>query len=572
MLWIDIATQCSRCFFVPQSYAVTAPEQTLAQIIVMAVHVDMAMIMFFMNNEVGAMTTNWVADLSYLSVRLSLSGNLAMRSVGFYDFLTLAVPFGFCIGELNQVMAYILSGSQTAAIDDDKVEKHSFRRGMIALVWSLVATVAAAVGASIVIQNDLVFSEQCTVRLNDDIMGEATDIANSEGDILPHGSKCYYWQYNLFLDPPCTCQYLDVTVDSTFQYLGFSEDPKHTAWQPVLAHVENVQFLNLWINGPIIPEDWQLISTWTELRMLFVETGTAYRESDVDTLPFKQEFSKLPNIIFFSYRDLIPDSLQDMNFEQIDVAFLESWPKLESFLCAPCPFVSSPDVFAQAHLPMLKSLELYGVSSCESDHEASTEAVDFACVGYNDTETCTGIPQWFFQKSVDFVRSSTHSDCFRPVCDQYLETFDAMLPPSTNLQILPVDVFPFWQGLGWNAAAEEANMCINFYRILLTFQNLTFLFVFLFCSASVTVKCVCRYFKFLIFYNFFVSGFLEEIRAVSPFYQDFYNNSDVFRGRTQSEHIALKSGYGTCSQCAQSKAIDAAREGKTVNCSMYKIT
>ena len=44
----------------------------IAQITLIALHIDFAVLMYYFESEVGTMVANWIADMGYLAIRLTL--------------------------------------------------------------------------------------------------------------------------------------------------------------------------------------------------------------------------------------------------------------------------------------------------------------------------------------------------------------------------------------------------------------------------------------------------------------------------------------------------------------------
>lgn len=96
--------------------------------------------MFFLN--IGSVGLNWSMDLGYLIVRWSLSGALSLRSNQFADFVSTAVTFVFCIKEIRSFAKYIIFSTDDRFLSIKSSTKARRRRGLVALVVSIVALVA----------------------------------------------------------------------------------------------------------------------------------------------------------------------------------------------------------------------------------------------------------------------------------------------------------------------------------------------------------------------------------------------------------------------------------------------
>ena len=477
----DVAMQIIRCFVVTESYATTSAPHTLAQVIVISLHLIFACLSYYHNSEIGSMVVSWASDLAYLMVRFSQGGLLAMKAYDFLDFCTTAVPFIFAVKEIDGLTGFILRAKES-----DQSRKHGFRQKALAVVCMLLAGCTGGFTSYKTYQKWQVF--------------QAGDYWWGVDPYFPQNSGigCFSWRFNWFLDPAASCAYVSIGADPS-QYYGcglFQEVPDEDSRLPqeTFEHIQSARILEVrrHTECPMTDESVDYIMQFTNTRFLILR--------GLDSATFPDGFTK--------FSKLITLELEHSNLQTLPLKVVNSWPNLEHFGCGPCPFFQSTDVLAEADLPRLSSVQLFGAETCPSEDSEFAQTLDnFKCATNNANDVCPNLPQWFLEYYLDFVRGATNKNCFG-TCAYHTGTF---LTHGYD-GLMPFNHFGFILGMKAGPLAEH-------------YERIDF----------ESWKC-----------------FAENIRSAVPFSQDFLKNftgSTISDGLTISEYIALETGYGDCAQC-----------------------
>jgi len=371
--------------------------------------------------------TQFIIEFGYLIIRVSMSGALSMATTDFLDFLTLAVPLFFMCFEVLEISNFILDHNPK----DNRSNSKSLKWGCIS-IGTIVSVVGGVVIGICVYKG---FIQGCPSA----DPTESIDLVESEavfGEIykLQHGvfeeGYCYAWVFNLLLSPGCSCWYLALqpliignqeTGASTCA--GLSQN-NHAAIKPFFPYLEHVRFL--FINSVrheysgetnlcrmlVHERDFELVSNWTYLRVLRWTGFPAYQSNS--TIPTS----------WHSLQNLVSVDLSAGEIKLLYQATLDSWPLLESFTCMPCPSLNHGNAFADATLPRLREVQMYGVDECIS----LPEHVNLACVPREDPPnvTCKGMPEWYLRSFLDVAQQTQTTKCTQPACSQYFHDFDQL--------------------------------------------------------------------------------------------------------------------------------------------------
>ena len=118
-------------------------------------------------------------------------------------------------------------------------------------------------------------------------------------------------------------------------------------------------------------------------------------------------------------------TLSSTLLERVTVDFLDSWPRLESFTCKACPHFETIDAFAEATLPRLHTLRVYGAVSCPEEDSAlvQRDTLELTCYHRHLPEECDSVPQWMLEDNVEMAAGATFTGCFEPICGSLIEAF-----------------------------------------------------------------------------------------------------------------------------------------------------
>ena len=401
---IGIVLQTLRCFFVTGSYATTSAKLTFAQLCVMTAQVNLSLYMYYTQSSFGFTIVRFCADIAYFIVRLSALSHLSMHSSDFIDFLTMVVPLMLCAKDIDSMTKFI----RLPLPAKNSAESLSFinvHRGKVAIISGLVATVLGVIGLIEVYNRH----EECSSNVVP----------------LAEGFECMDWQFNLYLDPSCSCSYMHINVPECEESKAgfqdnslFHQDANANVSQstvqevaPSFKHIEDSQLLVInYAPGCIATNSnhSKFISGFKDLQMVSLQAAS-FEE-------FPPDLSDFPN--------LVAVYLNAPHLKQIESEMLDSWPKLQVVHCSPCPSLDSEGLFAYVDLPRLQSVQLEGVSTCSDDTQfgLKEQLKNYECTNRNDT-ACGNMPQWILQHHVNRVQRTTHTDCNEPSCGFFLDKF-----------------------------------------------------------------------------------------------------------------------------------------------------
>jgi len=420
----DVIMQFLRAFVVEGSLATTSAGFTIAQTALIIVHIWVFLYTFYMGSETMYFFTQFVTEFGYLIIRVSLSGALSMATTDFLDFLTLALPlFQMCL-EVLEISNFILDHNPK----DNRSTSKRLKWAFIAI--GLIATAAGGVVIGICIYKGFIVwcpsvdpTELVDLAESEKLFGE---IYKLQPGVFGEG-YCYAWVFNLWLTPGCACYYLvlhPLVIDEghnapSTTCAGLSSN-NHTAIKPFFPYLENLRFL--FIDGAldntildciyVTERDYELVSNWTQLRVLRWPGMATYRtEYGGGGIPSSWK----------SLKNLASIELSASQVSVLDQAIFDSWPLLESFVCVACPQLANMSALADATLPRLRKVEIYGVDECAP----LPEHIDATCVPMRDppNATCKGIPEWYLRGFLDVARQTKTTKCTQPTCSQYFDDF-----------------------------------------------------------------------------------------------------------------------------------------------------
>jgi len=431
LLAFDIVMQSLKCFSGDAAYAKASAELMIAQIALMIIDVNLSMLTVYFQSTFGFAVVNENAELGYLAIRLSQTGHLGMRVTGFLDFVTLATPFVLSIHEIDVMSKFV----QENKAPPTKSTKSKRRWGTFTVIVALFATIAGSVLVSKAVHAG--FVAECP-----EIMSKQTGNADPSGDdFLPPGVYCEMWEFDFYLDPPCSCTYLDFdkAMEDGKPVGGRNaactppalQDPDHKVLQPVMPFIQGAQFMNLEVsrNCPIIKEDMQLIASFKKLSFL--------RLAVIDfSEGLGSEFGQLENLVGI---EIVLGTLS-----RIDIAAMQSWRKLESFVCNGCEHLQMSDEFLEVEWPRLHTFRLTEVPQCPSDEK---DIPNYLCLNNSLPQTtCPGVGEGILRGYVGdvsgaWITGTTLTRCVQPVCDRQFNEFSARDGDNDGL-LNRIEVFP----------------------------------------------------------------------------------------------------------------------------------
>jgi len=273
LLAFDILMQCIKCFGTGQhSYAKTSATFMVIQIILMVLDVILSMVMLYVSNTFGFVAVNECAEVGYIALRLAQTGGISMRCHDLLDFMTLATPFVLTMHEIGVMTKFI----QKSAHKDGATEgMPKMRRSKaFSIIVSIIATIAGIV---------TIYSAHHKGSMECPVSGSGHWEVS---DFLPTSVRCDKWNFDFYLDPPCSCMFVHLSpiynvqavlhLGSTgFSCAPFNEDPDHALLQPIMPYIQNARFVDFhgWPDVmsnicPLIKEDLQLIASFKQLRYL----------------------------------------------------------------------------------------------------------------------------------------------------------------------------------------------------------------------------------------------------------------------------------------------------------------
>ncbi len=214
---------------------------------------------------------------------------------------------------------------------------------------------------------------------------------------------CVAWVFNLYLSPGCSCYYLllrplrhsaengDITKWETCDSQTWGNEK---SIKPLLPYIEDVRFLYFeqsYLGCALNDMNLDLIGSWEYLRVIRLvgDNVTAFPDS-------WQHLTSLVSI-----------ELQMSRMNTFDKDMVSNWPLLESLVCKWCPHLTNLSGLRDASLPRLTEVEVHGAHECTSLNKGRETRV--ICVGYDATQQCPGIPEWYLRgTSILFIKTKLY--------------------------------------------------------------------------------------------------------------------------------------------------------------------
>jgi hypothetical protein len=452
---------------VDHPYALTSADHTVYQALAMMWQLDMGLLMFFFQNELGFILTNWIADLTYIVIRWNLAGPASMKAQGGLDFFTLALTFFFVVKEVNKFVKFVSTVEARSAREPHPLQ---YAAAAAVAVGGTCLCGYVAYRASGQSRDDLDgyclqankircnanagitgidFSEDILLEIYIDSYEYFCPVFNT-GSL--QGFQCMGYRYDFFADDPCTaCAHARITA-SPLQNCSVinPDDRSQKIWRKDIVEglLLRVEVLDIQMHAgcDMTPYMAKTISSFTSLRALSI--------SGYSSAELSWDFRTLENLINVNIRH--------STLERIDVDLLEHWHGLQEFSCRPCPLFESVGVFSTAKLDSLTSLEFYGAAICPDAAAFSDQLDSYDCILNSTMSSCGGVPQWFYSHWIDNVQKSTRGGCIGNTANLWVKDITTKETPFWPLSQFRI-AFSHWGGAlakTYSEYTDDAFFCI----------------------------------------------------------------------------------------------------------------
>ncbi len=395
----EVGFQIMRGFLLYDAYARVSALQTLAQTVLIVLHINVFVLCFHRGSEVASVFTGLCFEIAYLAVRVTIFGRLSLRTTSFWDMLTIAGPLLITVSELYEILHFITYGSIPSRPSESHQRFFCQRKaGLLLLLLVIIVTGVGAFVSSIVIRTG--FMEECPRAYGTE--------TRPDDYLLPSGVDCYVWQYNMFLAPApaCSCIYLSMNLLASDVCAGLGAND-HEAISDLIPHLDDVRFLNVWkvvTSGcSLSSKDFELFASLRRLQAIILEE-----------VNYLQEFPTF----FGQWEDLRSFEIEwSDSLRAIDKDVVEKWTRLERFACWDCNTLDSVRILREVQLPRLNWVLVHGVKSCDGFESFSG---DFSCTEMNAPNTCGMFPEYRLQSKLDSVRiARERTTCAKDICHSH---------------------------------------------------------------------------------------------------------------------------------------------------------
>lgn len=397
------------------NYAQIDADRTMWQTSLIIIHIWLFLYAYYKGSEIMYFLVDFILEMGYLIVRVSLQGPLSMATTSFIDFLTIAFALFWQVFEVGELSEFILNYNRRVNPSSSRLLKWAF------IAVGLVCTGLGGMVIGFCIYKEYIQgcpsvdpTESIDVAAGDELWGDLHKLQFQ----MSLGVYCFAWVFNLYLSPGCSCYFLQL-VPFDAPGSGFSSGSEentcvgfgnnnHTYIKDFLPHFTQLRFL--FTDMPYADEcatneqDLDLIASWTHLRVIRL-FGFRFPE-------FPQSWKALENLVSLE--------LMTSRIQRLDEDVFNSWGMLEYFACTSCPHLETIRSLQNTNLPRLSQVEVYGVHECSN----LSQDVNLVCVPLDEPPQCPGIPEFYLRVFVDTTANTQTGQCTQPACSSFLKIFD----------------------------------------------------------------------------------------------------------------------------------------------------